>query len=326
VRRWLLLILFLCFPLGCVGGIPDAGRLVAGAVLVAEVGSPPARASADGAPSVDPQTQPAAPPPPDVGAIDHRGERPHLIRDAAPEQRVELAKKLVNPISDLIRVPIQMSYDEGFGPAAANRFVWTVTPFIPFRLNDNWNLITQTRVPIVHQQSFFPGGEDECGLGDISQTFLLAPQDRRYLWAVGPTFLFPTAGHDFLGVRKWGAGPTGIALVQEGPWTAGIIASHLWSLAGDDDRPNLNVTTLSPFVGYTTHNAWTVLLEVDTLYDWDNPVDDPWTVPINLTVSRIRRLGRNLVSVGVGGRYFVSTPENGPEWGVRVFVTFLFRK
>jgi hypothetical protein len=343
-NRWravVLLVLCGVAPVGCVGvnGIAGTDELVRGAVLAvhaadAESPQPPPPTTEPAAipspsPQTDPETQPAPAAPalsPDIGPLDHLGERPRLIHDAPPAAREELAKKLVNPISDLVRVPVQMTYDEGLGPAAANRFVWSVQPFIPFRLNEDWNLITQTRVPVAHQQSPFPGLEDECGLGDITQSFLLAPQDRASLWAVGPTFLFPTAGHEFLGLRKWGAGPTGIALVQEGPWTAGVIANHLWSLAGDEDRPNLNLTSVSPFVGFTTHDAYTVLLEVDVLYDWDNPVDDPWTVPVELTVSRVRKLGRNLVNVGVGARYYASTPENGPEWGVRVFVTYLFRR
>jgi hypothetical protein len=206
-------------------------------------------------------------------------------------------------------------------------FNWNLQPFIPIRLSDDWNLISRTNIPIVHQQSPVEGPEDECGLGDVAQSVLLAPQHGDVHWAVGPAFLFPTSSDPILGNKKWAAGPNAIVLDQTGPWTYGVIGSHLWSFAGDDSRRNINLTTLSPFVGYTTQSAFTFLLEVDALYNWDaDDAGQAWTIPMTFTVSHIRKLGRNLVNLGVSGRYYADAPDNGPEWGARVFVTFMFRR
>lgn len=290
---------------------------------VAPVASPP--------PPTDPSVEPPPPPSPlpAIGPIDHLGERPRLIRDAPPEARVELAKKLVNPLSDLIRLPVVMNYEEGFGPTGVHRFNWNFQPFVPVRLNEDWNLISRTNIPLVNQPSLIPGdSDDDTGLGDVVQSILIAPQDARQLWAVGPAFIFPTGQEEFIGNKKWSVGPNAVALVQEGPWIAGAIGSHFWSFAGDDDRRNVNLTTVSPFVAYTTSpTAFTFQLDVDVLYNWDaGNEQDAWTIPINFSIAHIRRLGRNLVSVGVGGRYYAESPENGPEWGVRIFLTYLFRK
>jgi hypothetical protein len=35
-------------------------------------------------------------------------------------------------------------------------------------------------------------------------------------------FLLPTASDELLGGEKWGAGPTGVALRQDGPLTIGL--------------------------------------------------------------------------------------------------------
>ena len=34
--------------------------------------------------------------------------------------------------------------------------------------------------------------------------------------------------------------------------TIGALANHLWSISGDDDRPDVNATFLQPFVTFTT--------------------------------------------------------------------------
>jgi hypothetical protein len=38
----------------------------------------------------------------------------------------------------------------------------------------------------------------------------------------------------------------------------------------------------------------------------------------------VLKLGSQLASVGIGARYYVEGPANGPEWGIRLFVTLMF--
>lgn len=322
---------------GCAGrGVADSDRLVRDAIIASDVSAEgqSAQSAAPQTLKLNPETRPATTPTTPaatpmtaaIGPLNRLGERPHLIRDATPEARVTIAKKLVNPLSDLIRMPVRMNYEEGFGATGANRFTWTFQPFIPFRLNENWNLISRTNIPFVRQESPVPGGDDQSGIGDIGQSILLAPQDREFMWAVGPAFLFPSSDERFIGLGKWAVGPNAIWLEQKGPWIGGVIGAHLWSFAGDDDRRNVNLTTLSPFVAFTTKDAFTFLLEIDGIYDWDKGTHEAWLVPIDLSISRVRRLGRHLVSVGAAGRWYAESPDNGPEWGVRLFVTYLFEK
>lgn len=37
------------------------------------------------------------------------------------------------------------------------------------------------------------------------------------IWGVGPVILLPTGTDELLSSEKWGAGPTGVALTQQGP-------------------------------------------------------------------------------------------------------------
>jgi hypothetical protein len=242
---------------------------------------------------------------------------------AADGSAENLAKKLNNPVADLISVPLQFNYDEGFGPKQAGRILLNVQPVIPVSLNQDWNIISRTILPVVYQESLASGIDSKFGLGDTLQSLFLSPKQSTPIWGIGPVILLPTATDDVLGSEKWGAGPTGVVLVQEGPWTYGILANHLWSFAGKDDRDEVNATFLQPFLAYTTRTATTFTINTESTYDWNA---EQWTVPLNAQVTQLLKLGNQPVSIGIGGRWYAEAPDGGPEWGVRFVFTFLFPK
>ena len=51
------------------------------------------------------------------------------------------------------------------------RFTANIQPVIPFSLTKDWNLITRTIVPVIYAESPLAGGDDNAGLGDITQSF-----------------------------------------------------------------------------------------------------------------------------------------------------------
>jgi hypothetical protein len=40
----------------------------------------------------------------------------------------------------------------------------------------------------------------------------------------------------------------------------------------------------------------------------------------------IYKFGDQPVSLGIGGRVYAETPDQGPDWGIRAVATFLFPK
>ena len=49
-------------------------------------------------------------------------------------------------------------------------------------------------------------------------------------------------------------------------------------------------------------------------------------MPLNLFVTQLVKLGKLPVSFQVGGRYYAEKPSGGPDWGLRLGVTFVFPK
>jgi hypothetical protein len=246
--------------------------------------------------------------------------------DAAPvDEAADLAQDLTNPLADLMTIPIQMNYDQDIGAGdGGERLRTNIQPVIPFHLNEDWSLISRTILPVVYQDDIFPGEGSQFGLGDTSLSLFLSPKKPTasgLLWGVGPILLLPTATDSLLGGKKWGLGPTAVVLTMRGPWTMGTLANHVWSIAGDSDRPDISNTFIQPFVSYTWSNAWTLSVQSESEYNWKT---EKWSVPVNAAVSKLVYFGKLPVSLQGGLGYWLESPESGPEgWRFRLQANFV---
>jgi len=254
-----------------------------------------------------------------------------LIGLIAPSQAIaqdsaqDLAKQLANPIASLISVPLQLNYDSGFGAdGEGDRWTLNIQPVVPIALNKEWNLISRTILPVIAQDGVVTPGSDEFGLGDTVQSIFFSPREigeSGIIWGAGPAFVLPTATDHRLGGEKWGIGPTGVVLKQAGQITYGVLANQIWSIAGADDRGDISQLFVQPFISYTNGNATTFGMNSEISYNW---ISDQASIPINLTVSQLTAIGGQPVQIGGGARVYLERPENGPDWGLRFNLTFLF--
>lgn len=245
----------------------------------------------------------------------------------AASSQADLAQKLSNPIASLISVPFQNNFDWGYGADGDGfRYTLNVQPVIPISISPDANVISRTILPIIAQNDVTGPGISQFGLGDTVQSLFFSPKAASasgVVWGAGPVFLVPTATDRALGGGKWGVGPTGVVLKIAGPVTYGVLANHIWSIAGKSNRSDISATFVQPFFAYTTRKATTWGLNSETTYDW---LSDSWSIPIDASVSQLVMIGRQPVSIGTTFKYWVESPAGGPDWGLRLNVTLLFPK
>ena len=237
---------------------------------------------------------------------------------AAQEQKdADLAQELTNPIADIMTIPIQINFDDNIGiNDEGSKTTTNIQPVIPFEINKDWNLITRTIFPIISQDNIYPGSGSQSGLGDVTEQLFFSPKKPTaggIIWGVGAVIIFPTATDSKLGTEKWSLGPAGVAITMRGPWTFGALGNHAWSIAGDSDRPDISNTFLQPFVAYTWPNAWTVVIQSESNYNWEI---EKWSIPVNAAASKLVFLGKLPVSLQAGVGYWLESPDIGPE-GIR---------
>lgn len=252
-----------------------------------------------------------------MGAIALSGESASAQSDSQ-----DLATKLANPVASLISVPLQNNIDCCYGPDDATRYTLNVQPVIPVSIAKDWNVIVRTIVPFISLENT-PSTPGATGFGDITQSFFFSPREAKngVVWALGPVFLWPI-GESELGSEKWGAGPTGLLLKQtKTGLTFGVLANHIWSYAGNDNRDDISSTFIQPFFSKNWPNSTSVTINSETSYDWEH---EQWTIPVNLTLGHIYKIGKQPVQISGTARYYVDKPEGGPEWGARLTLTFLF--
>jgi hypothetical protein len=242
---------------------------------------------------------------------------------AAAQDASSTQQKLANPIASLTLVPIQVNYDRGIGPSDDGYRVNTlVEPVVPFKLNSDLNLVVRTIIPIVGQDEIFPRAGSQFGLGDTLQSFFLVPPTANgFTWGAGPALQWRTGTDDLLTSGKWALGPTIVALQQTGPWTVGILANHIWSFAGDNNRDEVNQTYLQPFITYAASGGITYAQNTESTFFWEA---SEWSVPINAQVQKLTKLCDQPVQLQAGLRYWAEAPDTGAEGlGGRLGITFI---
>ena len=249
---------------------------------------------------------------------------PQKAEDIGASESAKLALKLTNPVASLISIPIQNWFDFNLGPKKDGfRYTMEAQPVYPKQISRDWNLISRTTIPIVYQQNLY-GRTTQTGLSDTTESLFLSPtHTNHFIWGAGPIFLIPTATYGALGTRKFGMGPTGVVLLHEGHANFGLLANHVWSVAGSSNRGHVSQTYAQTFITYTTKKAWTFATTSYDTYDWNA---GRWTaIVMPIRVSKLVKLGKQRLSIGGAPRCTVTSPQYQPKGcGLEFTVTPLY--
>lgn len=239
----------------------------------------------------------------------------------------EIAKLVQNPLSDAILVPLANDANFGVGPWRQPTDALQIQPVVPFHINDDWNLITRTTIPLISQARFSETQGRENGIGDIVPILALSPSHPGPLiWGFGPTFSLPTATDKTLGTRQWSAGPAAVALVMPDPWVFGALVTQHWGFAGSHEVNRISRFSAQLFAIYNFPDG--TFLSSTPIINADFTADAPrkWIVPVGGEIGRVFEWEGQAMSASVGAYYNVVRPAFGPQWQLRLNLTLLFPK
>lgn len=245
---------------------------------------------------------------------------------AAAESATDLAKQIQNPVGDLISLPLQYNVNFGYGPHQGTQHVLNLQPVIPFHVNDDWNLITRTILPVVWN----PGSSIPTvpvGTAPISFTAFLSPSHdvNGWLWGVGPVVQLPTISSATLGSSVWGSGPSTVIVYSGGPWVAGALLNNVWSLGGTPGPSGNSYSNFlaNPFVAYNFDEGWYLSSAPNITANWQVS-GTKWTVPIGGGGGRIFLIGALPVDLSVSAYYNAIRPTSGANSQLSTQLTFVF--
>ncbi len=245
------------------------------------------------------------------------------------EDASALAKKLQNPIGNLISVPFQSNTNFSYGPNHGTQELVNIQPVIPFHLGDNWNVITRTILPLIWQPSMAPLQSVPFGTGATTFSAFLSPSQptNGWLWGFGPATQIPTASDPSLGSNVWGLGPTGVLVYMKGPWVVGALANNIWSLGGDYEHgggTKYNNFLLQPFINFNMKGGWYVGTSPILTANWLAAGNNAWTIPLGMNVGRVIKLGKLPINLSGGAYANVVHPDFAATWQLRTQITFIF--
>jgi hypothetical protein len=243
----------------------------------------------------------------------------------------ELAKAAQNPVADMISLPFQNNTNFNFGPFDKTQNVLNIQPVYPISLNQDWNLITRTILPVISQPATAAGQDRKFGLGDIQFSAFFSPKAPTaggWIWGAGVIAQLDTATDDRLGQGVWGVGPTAVVLTSRKQWVYGGLINNVWSVSEDTGRSKVNQMLLQPFINYNFPDKpgrYLTFAPIITA-NWEASSSNTWTVPLGLGIGQIMKFGEQPVNIQVSYYYNVERPANAANYQIRLQVQLLFPK
>jgi hypothetical protein len=247
------------------------------------------------------------------------------------EDPVAAAKNAAqNPVANVISVPIQSNTGFGVGPYREASNQTLIEPVIPFRLNENWLLISRTIIPVVVRPQTSPTQDVKRGLGNMEPQFYLSPaHPGKIMWGVGPQLYLPTASDDALSVnasgvpigRKWGGGVAAVGLTKRGHWLGGLLVYNQW--AGVNHN-HVNELQLNPFLYYNFQHGWYLVSSEIMTADWTAARNQRWTVPAGGGFGKVFKLGPQMLNARAQAWTVTERPNGGPSWVLQTQIQLVY--
>jgi hypothetical protein len=242
---------------------------------------------------------------------------------------VEIAKKLANPIANMISLPLQYEYSRGMGVGqGGSEQTVLFQPVMPFDLGGGDVFIVRPIIPGVRETSIKGvNGQSYSGygVGNVTVESFYAPNtNSSWIYGIGPYVSSPAGSGGKFGSQQTAAGITAVVLNRDGPWTYGILGYQSWNVGGSSVYGTQNNAYGQPFLSYTTKEAFTITANMEASYNYDT---HRTSNPLYVGVSKVKVVDGVPLSFGAGPMYYVSNIPGGPSgWGARATFTVVMLK
>jgi len=245
----------------------------------------------------------------------------------------QLAEEVVDPTAMLTQVRFFDFYTPGNFQTSAQTNVFLLQPIIPIAR------LSYLPVEQIIRPSFKlstvatgPSSHPITGFADIQLYHLIQSQwphlERWHVrWAIGTTYVFPTASDRRVGAGSWQAGPAAALAFAGVPnlWI-GLLAQNPISFAYT--RPGAkpqNTMLFQPGASYRLGNGWYVK-STDSIWTVNWRHNTPTMIPISLGFGKVWNLKGQMLDTWTSGEWMTYRQFAGitPMYTVRFGLNFVF--
>jgi hypothetical protein len=231
------------------------------------------------------------------------------------EQSLEQAAS--DPTAALMNVQIGDWYNDYHKLSGESANQLNFRAALPFKIGEQQHIMRMT-IPVVTDSPFIDSGLSDTTIFDL-MTF-----DKSWgRWGAGLVGLLPTGGKDS-GAEKWGLGPAIGFTARESDFLWGFFNQNIFTVAGDDDREDVNVSIIQPIVNKSLGNGWSIgVSEMNITYDWEK--NDWSNLPVGIKLAKMHKFGK--LPVQFNGQYeynFADDELGSPKQTIRFTAKFIF--
>ena len=238
----------------------------------------------------------------------------------------EVAAQLSDPNTTLGTMNTQFDYIayQGDLPGANSAEAWRMLfqPSLPYPLTESSNLFIRPAIPVIFSQDVpRPGGgfgSKGVDLGDISFDASVGKTLQGGVVVLGGVAgTLPTATDDSLGLDQWLLGPEALIAVTRKWGVLGLLLSHQWDIAGEDDF-DTSITGGQYFYVFNLGNGWQVNGSPTFSYNHEASSGNRWSFPLAVGISKTTFLAGRPWKFGVQYWHYIESPDNfGPDYQLR---------
>lgn len=212
----------------------------------------------------------------------------------------------VNPRDNIRKAEVLYKFDS----LRFDQQISSVTLKYDTTLSKEWGV--NVEVPFVAYKGF---GLEQEGVGDVNLRIRYSTTINQVSYIAGLELVTPTAANDLLGLGKWQINPVGGIVVSPTQFSFLFLGyKHFYSVAGDDERHDINGSQPRAILGYTSPKGWWALADFKYTKSWTGLEDEAFDAEVELGTMIAPRTG---IWARAGTSFLDSPRDYGINLGVR---------